>query len=152
MIPAASATISSATPASAAIMDARPGAAARARTQAGRPFPALELASLAAEKTIPRDSDAIAGLPLSNVADELAQRVLTVLGREPWFSLRYGIVRLNGRDLSSAAESLCDHIRGEDALLQQMNAQLAIHIGKTEGRGQLACPARPDKHRGRAMR
>ncbi len=110
---------------------------------AGRPFPALEFASLHATKMILRGSDAIAGLPLSCIAEELAGRSLVVLGREPWLTLRYGIVRLKGRTLGPAAQSLCEAIRGEDALLQRTNLRLADELRTPPARTR---PGRASAH------
>jgi hypothetical protein len=59
-----------------------------------------------------------------------------VLGREPWLALRYGIVRLKGRALSPAAQSLCEAIRGEDALLQRTHQRLEDELHKRPDRGR----------------
>lgn len=92
--------------------------------QAGRPFPALENATLGAAKAIVRRSDAITVLPLAAAADELEQGSLIVLGREPWMSLQYGIVTLKDSAPSAAAARLQECILAEESVLAQTAAQL----------------------------
>jgi len=64
--------------------------------QPGRPFPAVELASLHAVKQVLLGSDAIAPLTLPCVADELERGTLVVLATESWVYTQYGLVRLRG--------------------------------------------------------
>jgi DNA-binding transcriptional LysR family regulator len=106
------------------LLEARPG-----RTgPPSRPFPALELDHLAAVKRVLQSSDAIAGLSLACVADELERGTLVLLGRESWMSLGYGIVRLKGRAPSDAATAFCEAIRAAEAeLVREEAALLARH-------------------------
>lgn len=88
--------------------------------QPARPFPAMELSSLAAVKRIVRDSDAIAPLTLTCVADEVRDGTLALLGTAPWLYVKYGFVALKGEPPSAAARALRDRLRdAEGALLRE---------------------------------
>ena len=103
------------------------------RRRPGRPFPAIELASLAAMKRLLANSDAIATLTLPCVADELDDGTLRVLLSEPWLSTNYGIVSLKGQALGAAARALIERLReAEAALARTEGALIARHapIGK----------------------
>ena len=83
----------------------------------GRPFPAIECSSLAATKEILLKSDAIAGLMLPMVAEDLRQGSLVVLGTAPWSYVHYGIVSLKGQSQSDAGKRLVSALRDADASL-----------------------------------
>lgn len=83
----------------------------------GRPFPAIELASLAAMKRLLANADAIAPLTLPCVADELDDGTLRVLLSESWLSTHYGIVTLKGQPLSAAARVLMERLREAEAAI-----------------------------------
>jgi DNA-binding transcriptional LysR family regulator len=76
---------------------------AREPVLAARAFPALECNSLSAVKGIIASSDAITAATLSCVVAELENGQFTLLGSEPWLSLRYGLVKLKGHPMSSAS-------------------------------------------------
>lgn len=94
----------------------------------GRPFPAVELGTLAAVKRLVADSDAIAALPLPTLAEELERGTLAVLGTEPWMTLRYGFVGLKGRDPGAAAVELRALVREAEAKLRRDEARLAARF------------------------
>ena len=83
----------------------------------GRPFPAIELASLAAVKRLLEKTDAIAPLPLPCVINEVERGTLAVLLAEPWLATNYGFVSLKGQPLSAAARALVEHLREAEAAL-----------------------------------
>ena len=95
----------------------------------GRPFPAMEIASLAAAKRIAQGSDAIAPMTLPCIAQELADGTLVLLGTAPWLSLAYGLVSLKGQTLPSAAYALRDCLRDAEAALLREEAQLVARQG-----------------------
>jgi DNA-binding transcriptional LysR family regulator len=77
---------------------------------AGRPFPALDSATLAGLKQMLANSDAIAVLPLTCVQAEFKRGEIAVLGSEPWLVLNYGVVRLKSHPLSPAANRLVEFL------------------------------------------
>ena len=95
----------------------------------GRPFPAMEIGSLAAVKRIALDSDAIAPLTLPSVAQELRDRTLVALGTAPWLYVRYGFVSLKGQALTAAARAVRDRLRDAEASLVREEAQLVARHG-----------------------
>ena len=92
--------------------------------QPGRPFPAVELASLHAVKQVLLGSDAIAPLTLPCVADELARGTLVVLATESWVYTQYGLVRLRGHTQSAAASRFAECLREEEAALVRDESRL----------------------------
>jgi DNA-binding transcriptional LysR family regulator len=92
--------------------------------QPGRPFPAIELASLHAVKQVLLGSDAIAPLTLPCVADELERGTLVVLATESWVYTQYGLVRLKGHKQSAAASRFADCLREEEAALVRDESRL----------------------------
>lgn len=90
----------------------------------GRPFPAIELASLAAVKRLLASSEAIAPLPLPCVADELQNGTLELLLTESWLSTNYGIVTLKDRIPSVVARALIERLREAEAALGQKEVAL----------------------------
>jgi DNA-binding transcriptional LysR family regulator len=90
----------------------------------GRPFPAIELASLHAVKQVLLGSDAIAPLTLPCVADELERGTLVVLATESWVYTQYGLVRLRGHTQSAAASRFADCLREEEAALVRDESRL----------------------------
>lgn len=102
-----------------------------------RPFPAIEIASLAAVKRVVAKGDGYAALSLPLVADELRDGSLVLLGREPWMTLEYGFITLKGRSLTPAASALRDHTRkAEAALLLEESALAARYV--TDGAARRA--------------
>ena len=96
--------------------------------QPGRPFPAVELASLHAVKQVLLGSDAIAPLTLPCVADELERGTLVVLATESWVYTQYGLVRLRGHTQSAAASRFAECLREEEAALVRDESRLvAVH-------------------------
>jgi DNA-binding transcriptional LysR family regulator len=100
--------------------------------QAGRPFPAIELASLAAVKRLLANSDAIAPLPLSCVAEEVERGTLAVLLAESWLSTSYGLVTLKGQPLSAAARALLERLREAEAAIVREEATLVARHAPPE--------------------
>jgi DNA-binding transcriptional LysR family regulator len=90
----------------------------------GRPFPAMELGTLAAVKRVAATSDAIAPLTLPCVAEEVKRGTLAVLGTEPWLFARYGFVSLKGHALSAAAKRLREDLRKAEAALVRDESRL----------------------------
>jgi DNA-binding transcriptional LysR family regulator len=75
-------------------------------TALARAFPSVECNSLAAVKRIVAGSNAITAATLQGVSSELESGTFALLGREPWLTVRYGVVVLKGHPLSSAAMRL----------------------------------------------
>lgn len=101
------------------LVDARAAAAS-----AKRPFPAVEFGNFRALKRLVMTSDAIAGFPYPEIADEVARGELVLLLTEPWLFLRYGIVALKGRVLGDAARDLRECVREAEADFVRAEAQL----------------------------
>ncbi len=97
----------------------------------GRPFPAIELSSLAAVKRVLAKSDAIAPLTLPCVAEEVERGTLVVLGSESWANSCYGLVGLKGNSPSAAATRFreCLH-EAEAALVREESLLLARHAAR----------------------
>lgn len=94
----------------------------------GRPFPAIELTSLAAVKRVLAKSDAIAPLTLPCVAEEIERGTLVVLGTESWAISGYGLVSLKGHAPSAAAIRFRECLRAsEAALVREESLLLARH-------------------------
>jgi DNA-binding transcriptional LysR family regulator len=109
----------------------------------GRPFPAIELSDLAGITRILERSDAISGLALPGIAEQLDRGRLVVLGREAWMETAYGIVRLKGESPSAATAALCECIRqAESEMGRQEAALVARHAPVSKRR-----PPRPTKPR-----
>ncbi len=97
------------------------------RSQDISTFPALECQDLSTVKRIVQNSDAVTAVTLPAIATELKNQQLTLLAAEPWLCTRYGLVRLKGSGLSSAAAQVARdvHRRG-------------TRLGR--GRGPTGCP------------
>ena len=111
----------------------QPMLAARKVTDArhpGRPFPAVELASLHGVKQLLLGSDAIAALTLASIADELSRGTLVPLVTESWASTGYGLVRLKGHAPGVAASRLCECLREAEAVFVRREAELAALHGR----------------------
>lgn len=94
----------------------------------GRPFPAIELTSLAAVKRVLANSDAIAPLTLPCVAEDVERGTLVLLGTESWGTLRYGLVSLKGHALGAATRRFCECLREAEAeLVREESLLLARH-------------------------
>lgn len=101
----------------------------------GRPFPSIEIGSLAAAKRLLANSDAIAPLTLSCVAEEVARGSLVLLLTEPWMKTGYGFLSLKDRVPSAAARALIGCLREEEATLLREEAALAAVVPRvTPGR------------------
>jgi DNA-binding transcriptional LysR family regulator len=94
----------------------------------GRPFPAVELASLHAVKRVLLGSDAIAPFMLASVADEVKRGTLVPLATEPWASTGYGLVRLKGLALGAAASRFCECVREAEAELVRQESRLVARL------------------------
>jgi DNA-binding transcriptional LysR family regulator len=90
----------------------------------GRPFPAIELTSLAAVKGVLARCDAIAPLTLPCVAEEIERGTLVVLGTESWASLCYGLISLKGHAPSAAAVRFRECLREAEAALVRAESLL----------------------------
>lgn len=93
--------------------------------QPGRPFPAIECASLAAAKQIIGGSDGIAGLTLPMIAEDIARGSLVVLGTAPWVFTQYGVVTLKGAPRSAACSRLIRCLEEAEGELAREEARLA---------------------------
>jgi len=103
-------------------------------TGPGRPFPAVEVASLAIVKRLLLDSDAIAPLPLPCLADELERGTLAPLLTESWLSTSYGFVTLKGQRPSDAAGAMLEQLRqAETALVHAESALIERYAPPAEG-------------------
>ena len=100
--------------------------------QLGRPFPAIELASLAAVKRLLADSDAIASLPLPCVAEEVERGTLALLLTESWLSTSYGFVTLKGKVPGAAARALLERLREAEAAIVREEATLVARHAPAE--------------------
>jgi DNA-binding transcriptional LysR family regulator len=104
--------------------------------QPGRPFPAIECASLAAAKQIIGGSDGIAGLTLPMIAGEIERGSLTVLGTAPWVYIQYGVVTLKGARQSAACSRFIRCLEEAEAELAREEARLIqAHLPRTRGDG-----------------
>jgi len=99
--------------------------------QPGRPFPAIELASLAAVKRLLVNSDAIAPLTLPCVADELEDGTLKVLLPESWLSTHYGLVTLKGQP-RAPQRALLERLREAEAAIVRDEATLVARHAPAE--------------------
>jgi DNA-binding transcriptional LysR family regulator len=90
----------------------------------GRPFPAIELTSLAAVKRLLATSDAIAPLTLPCVAEEIERGTLVALGTESWANSSYGLVSLKAHAPSAAASRFRECLREAEAVLVREEALL----------------------------
>jgi DNA-binding transcriptional LysR family regulator len=91
----------------------------------GRPFPAVEFASLAAVKSIVAASDSIAAMTLQSARDELRRGTLVVLGTAPWSYVHYAVVTLKGQRLSGAASEFIDMLGEAEAGVLRNESRLA---------------------------
>jgi DNA-binding transcriptional LysR family regulator len=90
----------------------------------GRPFPAIEFGSVEAAKRILLASDAIAGVSLSMVADELSRGSLVLLGTAPWSYIHYAVVSLKGQAQSDAGSGFLRELLETEAMLVRDEARL----------------------------
>lgn len=107
----------------------------------GRPFPAIELTSLAAAKRVLAKSDAIAPLTLPCVAEEIERGTLVVLGTESWASSGYGLVSLKGHAPSAVAIRFRECLREAEAVLVRGESLL---LARHAARGR-AAKVRPNR-------
>lgn len=84
-----------------------------------RAVPSIGCESLYMMKNIVRQSNAITGLPLCVVIDEVKRGELVVLPGRPWMRVTIGVVRLAHRSLSPLGESFVK-------LLQEADAELLV--------------------------
>jgi len=116
----------------------------------GRPFPAIELTSLAAVKRVLAKSDAIAPLTLPCVAEEIERGTLVVLGTESWASSGYGLVSLKGHAPSAAAVRFRECLREAEAALVREESLLLARRARPAAAVR-ARPGRKSAPRGRAV-
>lgn len=90
----------------------------------GRPFPAIECSSITVAKSILEASDAIAGLTLPLVAEDLRRGSLVLLGTAPWCYVHYGIVSLKGHGQSRAGSRLIRELQDAEIALVRDEARL----------------------------
>jgi DNA-binding transcriptional LysR family regulator len=104
--------------------------------QPGRPFPAIECASLAVVKQILCGSDGIAGLTLPMIAEDIERGSLAVLGSAPWLFVHYAVVTLKGAPRSAACGRLIRCLEEAEAELAREEARLIqAHLPRTRGDG-----------------
>jgi DNA-binding transcriptional LysR family regulator len=109
--------------------------------QPGRPFPAVECASLAAAKQIILGSDGIAALSLPMIAEDIARGSLVVLGTAPWVFVHYGVVTLKGIPRSAACERFIRCLEDAEADLTREEARLVKeHLPDAGGAGAAESP------------
>ncbi|MFM7141280.1 MAG: LysR family transcriptional regulator [Alphaproteobacteria bacterium] len=118
------------------------------RASGGTPrrFPAIECGSVRMQIRIVEESDALAVAPIEIVADGLDRGRLALLATEPWLHLQYGIVRLAGRTLTSAAERFRDFVVEAEAEATREEARLVARWVTAGGRSrkrELAGPVAP---------
>ncbi|MBU6282327.1 LysR family transcriptional regulator [bacterium] len=120
-----------------------------------RPFPSIECGSVGMQIGIVERSDAIAVSPIEVVAEGLEQGRLALLATEPWLHLRYGIVRLAGRPLTSAAERFRGFVVEAEAEATRAEMRLLerwVTPGGRSRRPQSGAAARPGPARPLATR
>jgi DNA-binding transcriptional LysR family regulator len=116
-----------------------------------RVFPALECNALSAIKQIVLGSDAIMAATLGGIEAELERGELALLGSEPWLHLRYGIVRLKGHPLSTAAGRFREYVvEAERALALDEERLLARWRPKVGRRAAAIATARDHQTRRKA--
>lgn len=110
---------------------------ARDSAVATRAFPSLECNSLSAVKRIVAGSDAITAVTLTCVAEELSAGKFVLLGAEPWLELRYGLVKLKGLPMISAAEKFREFVINAEIDITRAEERLAaeLSIGPADRRG-----------------
>ncbi|NJD32472.1 MAG: LysR family transcriptional regulator [Gammaproteobacteria bacterium] len=102
--------------------------AASQRVTSRRPFPSIECNSLEAVKRIVANSDAVTGMILSCIVDELEAGQLVLLGREPWMYLQYGVVSLKGMPRTQVADKLLDYVMDAERETTQEEQRLATRF------------------------
>jgi len=80
-----------------------------------RPFPSIECNVVSVVKRVVEGSDALTALTVSCMATELQGGSLTLIGSEPWMTVRYGVVSLKDRPMSSAAARLREFVLAAEA-------------------------------------
>jgi len=110
---------------------------ARDSAVAARAFPSLECNSLSAVKRIVAGSEAITAVTLTCMAEELAAGKFVLLGAEPWLELRYGLVKLKGLPMISAAEKFREFVIDAEIDVAREEERLAaeLSIGLADRRG-----------------
>jgi DNA-binding transcriptional LysR family regulator len=116
-------------------------------TAAARAFPSVECNSLAAVKRIVAGSNAITAATLQAASSELESGTFALLGREPWLTVRYGVVVLKGHPLSTAAMRLREFVTEAEHAVSVEEKQLLKRW--MPGRASRKPPVRRD---GRAIR
>jgi len=112
-----------------------------------RPFPSIECGSVGMQIGIVERSDTIAVSPIEVVAEGLEQGRLGLLATVPWLHLQYGIVRLVGRPLTSAAERFRSFVVEAEAEATREEARLLERWTTPEGRSlrpKRGAAAQPD--------
>jgi DNA-binding transcriptional LysR family regulator len=99
----------------------------------GRPFPAMECSSVSVAKSVLAASDAIAGLTLPLVADDLRRGSLVLLGTAPWCYVHYGIVSLKGHAQTSAGARFIRELQDAEVALARDEARLIERYSNEPG-------------------
>jgi hypothetical protein len=123
------------------------GRAAIESTAVARAFPSVECNSLTAVKRIVAGSNAITASTLQGVSSELERGTFALLDREPWLTVRYGVVALKGHPPSSAAVRLREFVIEAEHAVSVEEVQLLKRW--RPGRGRRRSPVRRE---GRAVR
>ena len=123
------------------------GRAANESTAVARAFPSVECNSLTAVTRIVAGSSAITAFTLQGVFSELERGMFALLSREPWLTVRYGVVVLKGHPLSSAAMRLREFVIEAEHTVSVEEMQLLKRWRPARGRGRS-----PVRREGRAVR
>jgi DNA-binding transcriptional LysR family regulator len=117
-------------------------------TAAARAFPSVECNSFSAVKNIVADTEAITAATLSSIAAELESGSFVVLGKEPWLTVNYGLVRPKGLPMSSASEKFREFVFDAERAVTVEEQRLAsvLKTGLLKTR-----PAKARATRGRAQ-
>ena len=93
-----------------------------------RSFPALECNALSVISQVVLGSDAVMVTTLTSIVADLESGRITLLGKEPWMSTNYGIIRLKNHALTLAASRFREFIiEAEQAALLEEERLLALH-------------------------
>jgi hypothetical protein len=103
--------------------------AALQRAPAPRPFPSIQCNGLAALKRILGASDVVSATILSCISSELESGQLVLLGTAPWLHLHYGIVRLQGRHWTNAAETFRGYVLDAEHAAAEEEQRLVARFG-----------------------
>jgi DNA-binding transcriptional LysR family regulator len=92
-----------------------------------RSFPAVECNALSVASQVVLGSDAVMVTTLTSIAADLDKGRFTLLGKEPWMSTNYGIIKLKNHALTQAASRFREFIiEAEQAALLEEERLLAL--------------------------